>query len=210
MIAMLGDMVEGCDIFPSQNSGLRMSAREQVDRMFPILLRLIKELQKKYRKTQVSVQYVYGNHGRTSKSCGLDNNWDLQLYSQVLPQQRPMHTYQAKVVQVGEHKVLMQHRAELDGTSTKPYRKIGEDTYMCLPHMARKIDGRLAFYNSDLLIAGHWHQGQSYVWDGAVRYVSNGALCGPTPHSDALGCYDDPKQAYVELDKSVRVHWLTW
>jgi hypothetical protein len=211
-VTLLGDMVEGCDIFPQQNSQIRISAREQVERCTPVVQYVLNKIESRWKNTIVLVKKVPGNHGRTSKTAPADNNWDLQLYSQLKQRDNPLHTHPTLTFYTDGCTVTIQHRAEIDSSTAKEQRCVKPGLYLATPAMKRKIERRLDFYQSDLLIGAHWHQGESFAYDGKIRYVINGALCGPTTHSEALGCFAQPKQAYIELDPVLgpQVSWLEW
>lgn len=79
VILLVGDMIEGEDIYPTQNSHIECSALEQVQVCSEAIWQMVLGFRELF-KCAVRVETVPGNHGRVSKTANEKTNWDNVIY----------------------------------------------------------------------------------------------------------------------------------
>lgn len=202
-LLLLGDLAEGEGIFPSQNATNEVSSRQQVIACTAAIHSVARDVHERWPRAVVRIVSIPGNHGRIDKRAHPDSNRDLEVADKLADQlsAEPWCTVRpsrgiTSTVSIGGKRIVAIHRAEKSAVTAAG---IG------------RVLRRLAHYEADLLVAGHWHQPAAYEIDGALRYVINGSLCGWDGYSEQLGCFDEPAQAILSVGAGViSVSWVRW
>lgn len=188
VVCLIGDIVEGEDIYSTQNGVLECPVIIQVQESTECLYKLVLDLEKTF-DCPVRVETVYGNHGRMSKSADVRSNWDNAVYlmlSQLIQQNENsdivcnLNFEEFKVAIVKDKKLLLTHH----GTK-----------HMGTPAMQVKFLGWIMDEEVDLLAHGHWHQWKIESHNGRIM-LSNGSLSGPDDLSRQMGLSEPPRQGY--------------
>lgn len=197
VVLLAGDMVEGEDIYATQNNHIECSAIEQVQACSRAIWHMLLKLRKVFN-VRVRVETVPGNHGRVSKTANEQTNWDNVVYHilGVMANMRDdkdlvvncnFNTF--KTFSVKDKKGLIYHHG-VKHTGT--------------PSMREKVAGWAHGKNFDFLVHGHWHEWHVGNWLGKF-VIANGCLCGPDDLAERMGKEDTARQAYffVSPDKPV-------
>lgn len=188
VVVLAGDMIEGEDIYPTQNTHIECSAIEQVqvctDAIWQTLL-MFRELY----KCKVRVETCPGNHGRVSKTANEKTNWDNVIY----------HMLRLLASMHGDDNLVVNCNFE-------PFRtfKVKDKTGLAYHHgvkhtgtsgMREKVAGWISTKQFDFLVHGHWHEWHVGNWLGRF-VVGNGCMCGPDDLAERMGVEDDARQAF--------------
>jgi predicted phosphodiesterase len=202
VVILAGDMVEGEDIYPTQNSHVECPAIDQVkacsESIWQSLL-IYREL----FKCPVRVETVPGNHGRVSKSANEKTNWDNVVYH-LLRLMASMH---------GDDDLIVNCNFE-------PFRtfRVKDKTGMAFHHgvkhtgtpaMREKVAGWTSRKNFDFMVHGHWHEWHVGNWLGKF-VIANGCMCGPDDLAERMGKEDDARQAYFLVTPGQPVHGFSF
>jgi hypothetical protein len=202
-ILLLGDLIEGEDIFPYQNATNQLSALEQSEFCIIGLTTLARKLLSQYPKARISVHSVRGNHGRLSKRAHPESNWD-NIIARDLREKLSKDGIEVEylaekismIVKIDGKKYACLHKAERHAATNA---------------LTARVLRRLRYYKADVLLGAHWHCGHRYRMDGEVIYIVNGSLCGPDEYSEQLGLFDPPRQLFfISQDGEVKHDWLKW
>lgn len=188
VVLLAGDMVEGEDIYPTQNNHIECSAIEQVQACSRAIWHMLLKLRKVFG-VRVRVETVPGNHGRISKTANEQTNWDNVVYH-ILAVMNEMHDDEDLVVNCNfdtfrtfrvkdKTGLIYHHGVKHTGT----------------PSMREKIAGWVHAKDFDFLVHGHWHEWHVGNWLGKF-VVGNGCLCGPDDLAERMGKEDTARQAY--------------
>lgn len=143
VVPMLGDMVEGVDIFPGQQWLLDSTLYRQVFESTPsIIMDFLRHLLANFET--VTVEAVQGNHGRIGRKgmFGPEDNADRMVYKLVsmLMQDEPRLTFNMadplgerawyKVMEIGNYKAMLIHGDQIRGAMGFPWYGL------CLPSEA--------------------------------------------------------------------------
>ena len=176
VVCLLGDLVEGIDIYPGQNVALELGAfaqtRRCADALWLLLVDLVKEL-----RCPVRVVAVPGNHGRQSKTAARADNWD-NVVTYVLSTRAEMH---------GDKRLrVVPSFAEFDLVDVKGHRVVLNHTaikHAGTPAMQARMAAWLRHHDAEIIMHGHWHNAGVSHWMDRLL-VSNGSLCGPDPFGE--------------------------
>ena len=80
VVILAGDLVEGEDIYPTQNNHIECSAIEQVKGCAESTWKMILKLRGYFPDAILRIETVPGNHGRVSKTANEKTNWDNVVY----------------------------------------------------------------------------------------------------------------------------------
>jgi len=204
-IPMLGDMIEGADIFPGQQWLIDSTLYDQLFTTTPALLAdFVRHLLANFET--VTVYAVDGNHGRIGRrgQFGPMDNADRMLYRilAMLLHDEPRfklvmtdpkgerNWYQ--VMELGEYKAMLIHGDQIRGHSGFPWYGLG-----------KKVNGwgsgGVPERFGDVLM-GHWHQlgriplNQRSVWCNGSTESTN------TYASENLAAQSDPAQWLLFVD----------
>jgi calcineurin-like phosphoesterase family protein len=190
VLILAGDMVEGEDIYPTQNSHIEMPAIIQIKKVVDNTLLLAKALNKQFG-VLVRIVTVPGNHGRVSKSASEVTNFDNIVYQTLNYVVDAMNDFDNIVMDcnfdsfhifpVQDKSVLITHH----GTK-----------HLGTPAMQSKVAGWIHTKEFDMAFHGHWHQ-----WSVDAQFgkpvMKNGSLPGPDDLSERMGVYDPPRQGWA-------------
>jgi hypothetical protein len=210
VVPMLGDMVEGVDIFPGQQWLLDSTLYRQVFESTPsILMDFLRVLLANFET--VTVEAVQGNHGRIGRKgvFGPEDNADRMVYKlvQMLMRDEPRLTFNMsdpagerawyKIMHVGNYSAMLIHGDQIRGHSGFPWYGLG-----------KKVQGWASGgvpETFDDLMMGHYHQlaavplNQRTVWANGTTESSN------TFAAETLAAQSDPSQwlLFVEPEAGV-------
>jgi len=185
---MIGDMVEGEDIYPSQPHHIVCSTMEQVEHATIALWNMIRRTQKLF-KVPVRVVCVFGNHGKANAFNSEKTNWDNVLYHSLKivahecadPNIGIECDYsEFKTFMVKDQKGMIYHQGvKHNGT----------------PAMREKIAGWVYAKQFNFMVSGHWHEWKVGCWAEAM-WMANGSLCGPNDLSERIAQEGPARQGY--------------
>jgi|SRR5882757_9010448 len=139
VVPMLGDMVEGVDIFPGQQWLIDSTLYAQVFNTTPtIVVDFLRYLLANF--DTVTVEAVQGNHGRIGRKgmFGPEDNSDRMVYRviQLMMQDEPRLTFNMadpvgerawyKIAQIGNYKALLIHGDQIRGSMGFPWYGLGK------------------------------------------------------------------------------------
>lgn len=188
VIVLAGDMVEGEDIYATQNNHIECPVFEQTqvasESMWEMIL-LFREL----FQCRVRVETCPGNHGRMSKTANEKTNWDNVVY----------HLLRLMCNMHGDPEIIV--NANFESMVTFPVKdKIGLAYHQGVKHagtpaMREKIAGWVKIKKFDFMVHGHWHEWHVGNWMGKL-VLANGCMCGPDDLAETMGKEDDARQGY--------------
>lgn len=165
VVSLLGDLVEGIDIFPGQQWLIDSTLYKQVFNTTPVIIvDFVRKLLTKF--DTVTIEAVQGNHGRLGRKgmFGPEDNADKMVYRVVELMLRDEPRFKMnmadpagerawyKIMEIGNYKALLIHGDQIRGHSGFPWYGLG-----------KKVNG----WGSGGLGAdsdfqdvqmGHWHQ----------------------------------------------------
>jgi predicted phosphodiesterase len=188
VVLMMGDMVEGEDIYPSQAHHLVCSAMEQVEIAAASLWDMIKKMRELF-KVPVRVVCCPGNHGRTGYGSHEKSNWDNMLY----------HALKIVAKEYGDKNIGI----DCDYSDFKTFMvkdKKGMIYHHGVKHngtpaMREKIAGWVYAKEFNFMCSGHWHEWKVGCWAEAL-WMANGSLCGPNDLSERIAQEGPARQGY--------------
>jgi len=142
VVPMLGDMVEGVDIFPGQQWLIDSTLYRQVFDSTPtILVDFLRYLLANF--DTVAVEAVQGNHGRLGRKgmFGPEDNSDRMVYRVVklMMQDEPRLEFNMadpvgerawyKIMEIGEYKALLIHGDQIRGSMGFPWYGLGKKVH---------------------------------------------------------------------------------
>lgn len=198
VVLIVGDTVEGEDIYPTQASHVLCSTIDQVMTCSESLWELLVMLRKLF-KVPVRVVAVPGNHGRAGKTVSEKTNWDNVVYHSL--------------------RLLMRHYKDSDLSlecDFKEFRTFEVKDRRGLVHhegvkhsgtpaMQIKIAGWMSAFQCDFMVHGHFHEWKVGDWNGKI-IVSNGSMCGPNDLSDRLAKDTPARQGYWLVTPGMPLH----
>lgn len=207
VVPMLGDMVEGVDIFPGQQWLIDSTLYDQLFNTTPALLADFVRYLLAHFET-VTVYAVDGNHGRIGRrgQFGPMDNADRMLYRilamllrdeprfelRMTDPQGERNWYQ--VMQLGEYKALLIHGDQIRGHSGFPWYGLG-----------KKVSGwgsGALGRDSDFLdvFMGHYHQLARIPLNHRAVYVNGSTESTNTYASENLAAQSEPSQWLLFVD----------
>lgn len=188
VIILTGDMVEGEDIYATQNSNLECSVIEQTMACSQAIWETVLLFRELF-KCPVRIETVPGNHGRMSKTANEKSNWDNVTYHIV---RLLAHQYKDEGVIVNcnfEQFITFPVKDKIGMAYHKGVKHTGT------PAMQTKVSGWSKTKQFDFMVHGHWHEW--HIGNVLGRFViGNGCLCGPDDLAETMGKEDDARQAY--------------
>lgn len=198
VVVLLGDLVEGEDIYQTQAHHLECSAIEQVQIASEALWQMILQFRDLFGCT-VRVETVPGNHGRTSKSANEKTNWD-NIIHHILHMMSKMNDDNSIIFNCNfntfrifpvRDKIGMAYHHGVKHTGT--------------PAMRERVAGWSASKHFDFMVHGHWHEWHVGNWLSKV-VVSNGCLCGPDDLAEKIAKEDTARQAFFLVTTGQPIH----
>jgi predicted phosphodiesterase len=188
VVLLVGDMIEGEDIYPTQSHHVEVPAIDQVRLCTEALWELFVRLEQKF-DVPVRVETCPGNHGRVSKTANEKTNWDNVIY----------HLLNVMGTMAKNPKININcnfeefHRFKVKDRTGLLYHHGVKHTGT--PGMRIKIAGWTASKNFDFLVHGHWHEWHVGNWLGKW-VIGNGCMCGPDDLAERMAVEDDARQAF--------------
>ena len=188
VVVLAGDMIEGEDIYATQNSHIECSVFEQTQ----ICSQSIWETLLLFRqlfKCRVRVETCPGNHGRMSKTANEKSNWDNVVY----------HTLRVIAGLHGDDEIVI--NANFSNFMTFQVKdKVGMGYHKGVKHDGTpatqlKIAGWDKAKRFDFMVHGHWHRWHIGNWMGRM-VIGNGCMCGPDDLAEEIASEDDARQGY--------------
>lgn len=193
VLAFVGDLVDGSDIYPTQWAAQDADAPQQVILAREAISAMIVDLHRIYPKTPIRAVFVRGNHGRWSKTARPSNNLDVWLGKDIAAMAAERDDPLLSVdVAPGEF-----HAIRVGGT-------IGVLTHKSVQHIGTPAT-RLKFlswlhrYKAAWLASGHYHS-PSFETYNDMALILGGALCGPDDYGATMARFDGPTQVAFVVD----------
>jgi predicted phosphodiesterase len=192
VIVLLGDLIEGEDIYATQNGAVEAPVITASKIGTEIIWQLCLDLKKLF-KVPIRVETSSGNHGRMSKTANPKSNWDnsiyqslglISKYSKESDITINVSLDEFQVIDIKGVKVLLNH------TGIK---------HLGTPAMIMKMAGWIISKGIDLLIHGHWHVMGFDTYLGRAR-ISNGCVPGGDDLGEKMAREDPARQIYFFID----------
>jgi len=188
VINMVGDMLEGEDIYPTQPWHVVCPTIDQLE----IATNVFWEMSLSAREIfdcPVRLVCVPGNHGRTGQTTNEKTNWDNVLY----------HCLKILVGNTDSKGISIEHSGE-------PFQRYDVKDRIGLlyhqgvkhtgtPAMREKIAGWVESNQCDFIVSGHYHEWKIGSWHKAT-VIANGSLCGPNDLSDRMAQNTPARQGF--------------
>ena len=189
VVILAGDLVEGEDIYPTQNNHIECSAIEQTQVCSESVWEMILKFRSLFPDVMIRIETVPGNHGRVSKTANEKTNWDNVVYM-IVSMIAKKHN---------DDKIIM--NCNFDTFRTFMVKdKVGMANHHGVKHtgtsnMREKVAGWITGKQFDFMVHGHWHEWHVGNWLG--RFVmGNGCMCGPDDLAEQMGKEDTARQGY--------------
>jgi hypothetical protein len=205
VIPMLGDMVEGVDIFPGQQWLIDSTLYDQLFNTTPaILADFVRHLLAHF--DTVTVHAVDGNHGRIGRrgTFGPSDNADRMLYRILAlllrdePRFKLIMTDPAgernwyQVMEIGNYSAMLIHGDQIRGHSGFPWYGLGKKAHgWASGGIPEKFDD---------LMMGHWHQLARIPLNKRTVWVNGSTESYNTYASENLAAMSDPSQWLLFVD----------
>lgn len=207
VVPLLGDVVEGVDIFPGQQWLIDSTLYAQIFKTTPVILADFVRYLLRHFET-VTVYAVDGNHGRIARrgTFGPEDNADKMVYRvlELLLRDEPRfklvmrdpagerNWYQ--VMELGAYKALLIHGDQIRGHSGFPWYGLG-----------KKVSGwgsGALGADSDFLdvFMGHWHQLARIPLNHRAVWVNGSTESTNTYASENLAAQSEPAQWLLFVD----------
>lgn len=212
VVPMLGDIVEGVDIFPGQQWLIDSTLYAQVFKTTPVIVAdFLRRLLSHF--DTVTVEAVQGNHGRLGRKgmFGPEDNADKMVYRvvELLLRDEPRITFNIadpagerawyKVLTIGNYKALLIHGDQIRGHSGFPWYGLG-----------KKVNGWAsgglgADSGFQDVFMGHWHQLAKIPLNQRSVYVNGSTESYNTFAQENLAAQSSPAQwlLFVDPDEGV-------
>jgi predicted phosphodiesterase len=188
VLVLAGDMVEGEDIYATQNNHIECPVFEQTQVCSESLWEVILTFRKLFQ-CRVRIETCPGNHGRMSKTANERTNWDNVVYH-ILHLMAKFH---------GDPEIII--NTNFNTMTTFPVKdRVGLAYHHGVKHtgtpaMREKIAGWNKTKKFDFLVHGHWHEWHVGNWMGKF-VLGNGCMCGPDDLAETMGKEDDARQGW--------------
>jgi len=188
-IVLGGDLVEGEDVYCTQNGALECPVIKQTQLVTESLWQLFLDCRATF-KCPVIVDMVPGNHGAMSRTADPRSNWDnvVHMFLSMLSEQSDdeelivnLNFEKFQTIQVRDQVGLVNHY----GTK-----------HQGTPAMQVKTAGWIITNEADFFLHGHWHQWGIETYLGKP-IISNGSLCGPNDLSKQMAKDEPARQAWM-------------
>jgi hypothetical protein len=199
VVPMLGDMVEGVDIFPGQQWLLDSTLYRQVFESTPsIIMDFLRYLLANFET--VTVEAVQGNHGRIGRKgmFGPEDNADRMVYKlvQLLMRDEPRLTFNMadpagerawyKVMEVGNYRAMLIHGDQIRGSMGYPWYGLGKKVHSW-------ASGGIPESFDDIML-GHYHQLALVPLNKRVAWANGTTESTNTFAAETLAAQSDPSQ----------------
>ena len=188
VVVLAGDMVEGEDIYATQNNHIECPVFEQMQHCTRAIWDMVLLFRQLFN-CRVRVETVPGNHGRMSKTANEKTNWDNVVYYTLLTIASLHGDPEIAINANFDQFVNFQVKDKVGMAFHKGVKHTGT------PAMQLKIAGWARSKNFDFMVQGHWHEWKVGNWLGKF-VMFNGCMCGPDDLAEQMGKEDDARQGY--------------
>jgi len=198
VLMLIGDLIEGEDIFKTQAHHIECPAIVQVQTASEVLWNMILKFHQLFN-CPVRVVTAPGNHGRMSRTANERTNWDNVIYHilRVLAQNHDNNEITVDcnfdrfyVFQVKDKTGMIYHEG-VKHTGT--------------PAMREKVAGWSSRKQFDFMCHGHWHEWHVGNWLSRI-VVCNGCICGPDDLAERIAKEDTARQGYFFITPGLPLH----
>lgn len=210
VVPMLGDLLEGTDVFPGQQWLIDSTLYRQVFETTPIIVvDFLRYLLANF--DTVTVEAVQGNHGRIGRKgvFGPEDNADKMVYrvAKLMLRDEPRLEFNLadpigerawyKIMTIGQYRALLIHGDQIRGSMGYPFYGLGKKVHS----WASGGLGEDSYFDDVML--GHWHQlamipmNKRKVWQNGSTESTN------TFASETLAAQSDPSQWLLFVDPAV-------
>lgn len=206
-VAMLGDMIEGVDIFPGQSWLIDSTLYRQVFDTTPVILaEFVRTLLSWYE--HVTVEAVQGNHGRIGRrgQFGPEDNADRMVYRimGLLLRDEPRVTVNMsdpegeaawyKIAEIGSYRAMLIHGDQIRGANGFPWYGLGKKVH---GWASGGLPGGDTF---DDLFMGHYHQMAAVPLNHRTVWANGSTESYNTFAAETLAAQSSPAQWLLEVD----------
>lgn len=207
VVALLGDMVDGTGIYPTQAFHQdQTDVTEQISDCNDLLVRLLSEQRKIWGK--VDVVTVPGNHGRTSKFNNEASNYDRMLYAALRKDASKFGVkVEAEDTKVGpwlkpfsvrNHKCLLYHGHSINMYSGVPWYGV----------KARVLGWNASGLSAEMVFMGHYHGfGQWNVTENCTVFLNGSSVSDDTWATENFGTGTVSKWHVIGISDDNPVEW---
>lgn len=204
VINMLGDVVDGDEIFPGQAYEQKFHLMDQMYTYgLPMMVRFLSQLSNDFEK--ITINCVPGNHGRKSKTTDKRLNFDTIFYKamEFATANNPRLHWNIEwdwyqVVDIFGWKFLLTHGANIRTWLNIPVYGILQK--------GMRWKGSLP-ENYDYLIMGHFHTTWNFRWNDFEVYMNGTWLDNDKWAMEQLGMDSVTKQFLLGVNKKRGVTW---
>lgn len=211
-VAMLGDMVEGVDIFPGQQWLIDSTLYRQIFDTTPVILAdFVRTLLTWY--THVTVEAVQGNHGRIGRRgvFGPEDNADRMVYrvAALLLRDEPRVTFNMsdpdgeaawyKIADIGNYRAMLIHGDQIRGANGFPWYGLGKKVHSWA---SGGLGGGETF---DDLFMGHYHQMAAVPLNHRTVWANGSTESYNTFAAETLAAQSTPGQWLLSVDPAAGV-----
>ncbi len=198
-VAMLGDVVEGVDVFPGQQWLLDSTLYRQLMETTPtIIIDFLRVLLANF--DTVTVEAVQGNHGRIGRKgvFGPEDNADRMVYRliKLLMRDEPRLTFNMadpvgerawySIMTVGNYRAMLIHGDQIRGANGYPWYGLGKKVHSWAA-------GGIPETFDDLFL-GHYHQLGMMPLNKRVAWANGAVESTNTFAAETLAAQSDPSQ----------------
>lgn len=191
VVLIVGDMVDGAEIFDTQPYHQELAVLEQIQLASSLLWQMFLTFSQSYER--VRVHAVRGNHGRMSKTAPPEANWDLMLYLML----QKMWLIAREVGSPIAGKLEISFSANefdtvlVNGKRIQIRHEAPKQTET--PAASSRFSGYHDISPYDIICYGHYHH-PGIEWHQDRPVIKNGSLMGPNDLSNRMGKISSPKQ----------------
>jgi hypothetical protein len=190
VIDLLGDFIEGIDIYPGQQRYLDLEPFDAMYMACDELARVIGSVAERYPDIPIDIFCVYGNHGRTNKNHHKRSNFDYAVYRNLqrmfLPW-RGSKPCEGVNIYVSTGEGLIYEIPEFPGKRHLIFHGDSIRSHLQFPYYGldraigqfAELTGRPPKYTK----IGHFHRPSEGGKSGYGKWIVNGSFVGASPFS---------------------------
>lgn len=205
VVPMLGDMVEGVDIFPGQQWLIDSTLYRQVFDTTPVIItEFLRTLLTHF--DSVRVEAVQGNHGRLGRKgmFGPEDNADKMVYrvAELMLRDEPRLTWNIadpvgerawyKIMHVGNYRAMLIHGDQIRGSMGFPWYGLGKKVHSW-------ASGGIPETFDDLMM-GHYHQMAAVPLNHRTVWANGSTESTNTFAAETLAAQSSPGQWVLTVD----------
>ncbi len=206
-VPMLGDMVEGVDIFPGQQWLIDTTLYRQVFDTTPVILvEFLRKLLTWFE--HVEVHAVQGNHGRLGRKgqFGPEDNADKMVYRivKLMMRDEPRLTFDMadpegerawyKIMELGAYRALLIHGDQIRGSMGFPWYGLGKKVHSWA---SGGLPGGDTFQD---VMMGHYHQMAAVPLNHRTVWANGSTESNNTFAAETLAAQSTPGQWVLTVD----------